>query len=455
MRLAYLIVPAALLVFAACSDAGDPSGPESDSSPVATSDTPAGDATQQPTAVVREPTTLPDPETRSFEPTGTADGPAEHDAARALEHVRVLSREPRVSGTPGELRAVDYIVEQFRSYGYVTEVREFDFDGDRFKAGEVTVGGQTIESLTMAGSPGGGVEAAAAYIGLADEAGIAGQDLTGKIAVADRGDLNFSVKYENARAAGAIGLIIVNHEPGIFSGNLTLAAAFPVVSVSQEEGQAIIAAAKSGDVVGIESPPTVGMTRSMNVVAKASPETRCTIVVGGHFDSVPTAPGANDNASGTANVLEVARAAAVDGLDEGVCFVTFGAEESGLFGSRQFVADMDEQGTLPSYMINLDVTGIGNGVEVIGDSAFADRAHAAVKAAGIPVVGGTLPANSGSDHQSFGEAGVEVVFFTSGEFSTIHSPEDVFEDIETEVHDMIGDSALIALQLAMAEVAPQ
>lgn len=418
-------------------------------------DTETGSPTAQPTAVVREPTTLPDPQTRTLEPTGTAEGPPEHDAARALEHVELLSREPRVSGTPGELRAVDYITEQFRSYGYVTEVQEFDFDGDRFKAGEVTLGGKAIESLTMAGSPGGEVEAPTAYIGLADEAGIAGQDLTGKIAVADRGDLNFSVKYENARAAGAVGLIIVNNQPGIFSGNLTLAAAFPVVSVSQEEGRAIIAAAKAGDVVGVESPPTVGMTRSMNVIAKASAETQCTVVVGGHFDSVPTAPGANDNASGTANVLEVARAAAVDGLDEGVCFVTFGAEESGLFGSKHFVAELAARDFTPTYMINLDVTGIGNGVEVIGDSAFADRAFAAAQGVGIRVIGGTLPVNSGSDHQSFAEAGVEVVFFTSGEFSTIHSPEDVFEDIETEVHDMIGDAALIALKLALTEVAPQ
>jgi Zn-dependent M28 family amino/carboxypeptidase len=248
-------------------------------------------------------------------------------------------------------------------------------------------------------------------------------------------------------------MVIVNNQPGLFSGNLTLAAEFPVVSVGQEEGQAILDAAKAGQAIGITTPPTVGLTRSMNIVARASETSVCTVVVGGHFDSVPAAPGANDNASGTSNVLELARAVAVDGVDEGVCFVAFGAEESGLYGSKAFVAELAAEGFVPTYMINLDVTGIGTGVEVIGDSALADRAFALAQAAGIPVVPSVLPANSGSDHQSFAEAGIEVVFFSSGSFSTIHSPEDVIEDLEVEVLDLIGDAAYLTLTELLAEVA--
>ncbi len=452
MRLALFAFPAAILLLAACSS-NAPDVPGSTSTEPTTGTTPTAEPTTGP--IIREPTALPDPKTTQLDPTGEATGPAEHDGQRALEHARILSVEPRVAGTPGEVRAAEYIAAQFQSFGYATEIREFDFDGDRFRAGEVTVGGETIESLNMAGSPGGEVEAATAYIGLADPAGIAGQDLTGKIAVADRGDLNFSVKYENARAAGAVGMVIVNNQPGLFSGNLTLAAEFPVVSVSQEEGQQIIAAAKAGETISIATPPTVGLTRAMNVVARASDSTQCVIVVGGHFDSVPAAPGANDNASGTANVLELARATAVDGLDEGVCFVAFGAEESGLYGSKAFVAELAEAGFTPSYMINLDVTGIGSGVEVIGDSALADRAYALAQGAGIPVAPSVLPANSGSDHQSFAEAGVEVVFFTSGNFSTIHSPEDVFEDLEVDVIDLIGDAAYLTLTDLLARVAAE
>jgi phosphotransferase system enzyme I (PtsI) len=53
----------------------------------------------------------------------------------------------------------------------------------------------------------------------------------------------------------------------------------------------------------------------------------CRAYIGGHYDSVPAGPGANDNASGTATMLELARVRPTDGL----CVVAFGAEEVGLF----------------------------------------------------------------------------------------------------------------------------
>ena len=436
MRPTLFVLPVLLFIVSACSDRSTETGvaPETD----ATATTQAVAANPPP--AVRAPTPLPPPQTRVLQPTGTADGPASHDAARALEHARILSTEPRVSGTPAEERAAQYIADAFRSYGYVVEIQEFDFDGDRFRAGEVTVGDTLIESLTMAGSPGGFVSAPSAYIGLADATGIAGQDLSGKIAIADRGILNFSEKYENARTAGAIGMVIVNNQAGLFSGNLTLEAD-------------LIEAARRGDRVSITTPPTIGLTRSMNIVAKASTDTLCHIVVGGHFDSVPSAPGANDNASGTSNVLELSRAMAVDGVDEGVCFVTFGAEESGLYGSREFVSRIGATGFAARYMINLDVTGIGAIVEVIGDSALADRAIVLARNARIPVAASVLPANSGSDHQSFAEVGTEVVFFTSGSFGTIHSPEDVFADLDIAMLGRIGDAALLTLREILPEVA--
>jgi Zn-dependent M28 family amino/carboxypeptidase len=317
----------------------------------------------------------------------------------------------------------------------------------------VTFDGQTIEALTLAGSPGGKVSAPAVFVGLADGEGIAGRDLTGKMAVAERGVLNFGVKYENVRVAGAVGLVVVNNRPGSFSGNLATGARIPVVGVSQEDGAAVIEAAKAGQEIGLEAPPTVGLTKALNVIARPSTDSQCVVLVGGHFDTVPSAPGANDNASGTANVIELARALAVDGLDQGICFAAFGAEESGLYGSKALVERLRSEDTLPRYMVNLDVTGIGTGVEVIGDGPLAQAALALAAEAGIPAVPSRLPANSGSDHESFRNAGIETVFFTSGDFSTIHSPADAVADIEAEMLDQIGDVALLVVQDLLAEVA--
>ena len=386
-------------------------------------------------------------------PTGTAAGPAEHEGARALAIVQELAKEPRVSGTAGEVRAAEYISGLFRSYGYATELMQFEFDGDRFRAGEVSVSGRAIEALTLAGSPGGKVQGTAVYVGLADAAGLAGKDLKGKVAVADRGTLNFVDKYGNVKDAGAIGLVLVNNRPGPFSGNLTTLAAFPGVSAAQYDGAAVLEASKAGQPIAIDAPSTAGLTKALNVIAKPASSSEFKVLVGGHFDSVPSASGANDNASGTANVLELARAAAADGLDVGLCFAAFGAEESGLYGSKALVARMQAEGALPRFMVNLDVTGLGKGVEVIGEGQLARDAIARAAAIGIPAVASQLPANSGSDHQSFNDAGVPTVFFTSGDFSTIHSPQDVSADISEAMLDQVGDVALAVVKDLLLQVA--
>ena len=73
--------------------------------------------------------------------------------------------------------------------------------------------------------------------------------------------------------------------------------------------------------------------------------------------------------------------------------------------------------------------------------------------AGVPAVASSLPANSGSDHESFANAGVEVVFLTSGDFGTIHSPQDVSGDIEVEALDWVGDAGMLVIKNLLAVVA--
>src|SRR3970040_357872 len=79
-----------------------------------------------------------------------------------------------------------------------------------------------------------------------------------------------------------------------------------------------------------------GPRDSQNVVARP-PGAQCRVIAGGHYDSVPAGPGANDNASGTATAVEIARVLAADGEFDDACFVLFGSEEVGLIGSAAFV----------------------------------------------------------------------------------------------------------------------
>src|SRR5690606_21539117 len=90
----------------------------------------------------------------------------------------------------------------------------------------------------------------------------------------------------------------------------------PVVGVSGEDAAALDEAV--GTRITVHSDGGMEAITSQNVVASIG-DGGCHAYLGAHYDSVAVSPGANDNASGTAVVLEVARANPVEGL----CVVLF------------------------------------------------------------------------------------------------------------------------------------
>ncbi len=386
--------------------------------------------------------------------TGGSAGPATFDGARAVVHIDYLATTigPRVSGSAGEQRAAEYLRAQLQADGYAVELVPFQFEGDRFQEATVTAGGSTFAALTLAGSKRGTASGAGVPVGLGDTSDVQGKGLTGAIALADRGVLRFGDKYRNVRGAGAAGLIIANDRDGTFSGDLLAAADVPVVAVTQADGQAIRAAAAAGSTVRIDAPEGT-LTTAINVLARANPGAHCSVLVGGHYDTVPSAPGANDNASGTAIVLELARAFAVDHPREGLCFAAFSAEESGLYGSAKVVQELASEGPLPTAMVNLDVTGIGHGVGVIGSAGLVQHALVLAAKANILAIAADLPANSASDHQSFRDAGVPVVFFSSGDFPAIHTPQDVASAVDPAEVQRVGTLAYATVSDLVSPIA--
>lgn len=436
-RSAFLVLAALLaLVLAGCSSSGGSESP-----------------TPSPTAGSH--TTIEDPTPAANGTPAASDvGPASVDAERVFEHIRVLSVTigPRVAGSAAEREAVDYIAGQFTASGYTVELNEFGFAPSAFRYGSVDVGGAPIEALALVGSPGGTASGRVIYVGTADEASVAGLDLTGAIAVADRDRRTFRDKLITVRDAGAAGLIIINHSPGPFTGQLQLEAPFPVVGVGAEDRDVVIAATESGQEITV-TVPDEGLAQSVNVIARADPDAACEVLVGGHHDSVPGAPGANDNASGTAHVIELARVFAADGLDPGLCFATFGAEEFGLFGSQALAREWAQAEVLPRYMVNLDVTGAGDTIELIGDSSLVPLANALADGLRIAAHPATLPPNASSDHVSFATFGSEVILVSSSLFANIHTPADVIDDIDLETLDRIGRLTHALVAELLAEIA--
>lgn len=179
------------------------------------------------------------------------------------------------------------------------------------------------------------------------------------------------------------------------------------------------------------------------------------IVVGAHFDTVSGSPGADDNASGVAAVLAIARY-----LRDTPCrgpnvdVVLFDEEEPGLFGSRAFAASL--AGT--------EVTAVHT-VDQVGWDADADRRfelelptaaleaeyRAAAATLGVPV---TVTMTNGTDHQSFRDPGFPAIGltegYTTGDTSPYrHTPMDTVADV-----DYLVVAAQLLGQVVLTEVVP-
>ncbi|ALC90619.1 aminopeptidase [Bacillus sp. FJAT-18017] len=366
-------------------------------------------------------------------------------------NIEYLSRTPRVAGTEAEQKAIQYVKQQFESYGYKTELQEFEFYGYTAPhTVQLQVDGfSNLEPKSFTYGLDGNVTGELVYAGFGSASDVADLDLTGKIALVQRGQgVSFADKVLNAAAKGAEGVIIFNNAAGVLNG--TLGAPndkfVPVVSISQESGQALLAAVNSGtkpsatiNIVGAEG----GIRKSHNVIATKAPTnknkgTNDILALGAHHDSVQGAPGANDDASGTSMVLELARVMKDLPTDREIRFITFGAEELGLIGSRYYASQLsaDEKERFTGYF-NMDMVGsrdAGNLVINVADgnpnivSDHAQASSARLNGAATP-----LETGGSSDHVAFTEVGIPSASFIHRPLEPwYHTPEDTIDKISKE-----------------------
>jgi len=183
-----------------------------------------------------------------------------------------------------------------------------------------------------------------------------------------------------------------------------------------------------------------------------------TIILGAHHDHFGIQaglifPGADDNASGTAVVLEIARVLATTGSrpKRSLLFLSFAGEEQGLLGSRFYVAHPRYPLSAAKAMINVDHAGVGNGHIVVGlaklEKAAAQAAAEKVAAGDKMELYGLFP---GGDHVPFAEAGLPTAaIVTAGSHPDFHQPTDTPEKINPELLALIARFTL-ALVWALA-----
>ena len=388
------------------------------------------------------PTPSPPPTPTVPAPTPTAvagsfAGATEPSGELAFQHVETLAVDigSRPAGSDAEIEAARYIGDQLRSYGYAVEEQTFQFTSelDRESSLQVLVPEtQVLRSSAFTGSAVGHVEGKLVFAGLGRPEEFPPGGLQGGVVLLRRGELYFADKVRNAVEAGASAAVIFNDSPDFFEGSLGAEGAIPVVSISGDDGERLLALIEQASVeVSVEVGPLVEVT-SRNVIARPA-SGRCETVSGGHFDSVPQAPGASDNASGTATVLELAHTVAARRLPGDHCFVLFGAEELGMLGSRHFVETMDEvERSELRVMLNFDMTGVGESWLLIGSPELVALADQAAGGVGIEATPSEQPLGLGSDHQSFLEAGLPAIWVFRVTDNLLHTPQDTADRVRPD-----------------------
>jgi len=332
----------------------------------------------------------------------------------------LLANGPRVAGSTSLQKAGEYLAAQYGASGYQTRVESFEYSKFFDEGSELRIGNRVFEGSALDGSSGGEFSAAliaVAGVGTLEEFRAA--NVTGRIAVVRRGTLRFAEKAQNAVQAGARGLIIVNNASGNLRGaTLATEVAIPVLGVSSADGAALL----DGSVRQVALSVKAGRrtVQGRNLIAALPGVTAPKLIIGGHMDSVQGAPGANDNASGTATVLEMARRSAGTSLAQSAWFVAFDGEEDGLRGSRAFVKTHASLVGSLKAMLNFDMVGVSvMPLSLGGTPALLERAEKV-----LLDLRRLNDGSSGSDHASFLEAGAPALFFYRGMDPNYHQPGD-------------------------------
>jgi peptidase M28-like protein/PDZ domain-containing protein/PA domain-containing protein len=297
-----------------------------------------------------------------------------------------------------------------------------------------------------------------------------------------------------AKDHGAKGLIIIASEEKFADDRLSRLsydqtageAGLPVIAISRQTAATLFGLNGATELSQIEKSPgksseqklaNINASLAVDITRKSVPAynvigtlegsdpnlKREFIVIGAHYDhlghggeSNSRAPGSNevhhgadDNASGVAGLLELARIFSAEKakLRRSIVFVAFSAEESGLIGSNYYVNNPVVPLTDSVAMVNLDMIGrLREGKLSVGGIGTSAEFRQLVESLNGDRMGFTLQLSEDgfgpSDHSSFYAKQVPVLFFYTGVHEDYHRPSDTADKINYEGEAKIIDFAL-------------
>jgi Zn-dependent M28 family amino/carboxypeptidase len=301
----------------------------------------------------------------------------------------------RFSGFAGYNASVDYVVDTLEAAGYDPEVQTFDYlafevvgpstlqqiaptpttyvEGTDFGAITQTDPGNVTANVTPVDLQLG--------IGNTSTSGCEASDFAGfpagNIALLQRGTCTFEIKAENAAAAGAVGIVIFNQGNTDAEDRNNIPAV--TLTANNTSGIPVLGTTYA---LGVTLSQTPGLRMRVfantlrqtlptaNVIAeKTGANDNNVVMAGAHLDSVLAGPGINDNGSGSATILEVAQQLAHLTPQNTIRFAWWGAEESGLVGSTNYVNGLSqaEKDRIALYL-NFDMVGSFNYVFMTQDA---------------------------------------------------------------------------------------
>lgn len=379
------------------------------------------------------------------------------DIEGAMAHMAYLSESigPRVVSTPEEREAADYIASELEDYGYEVEIQEFprptvhaylkvetgDPQALNIRAGGLR-GVSTADYPLL--TPEGGIDARVIYSGNG-ESGAFPAEVEGQIALVTRSDEDPSEVISRAEEAGAVAVLLHNTEWKNYSVRVA-EADIPFATMNSEAAE--ILRGQEEETVNFQ---VNRYETSQNVVATRTPtdgtdESLPIVVFSGHYDGVAMSPGANDNASGTAGVMELARLLSRVPLAADVRFLACGGEEGGLVGSRHYVAELtDEERERVVANFNMDMIATAGPDQTTlfvntldGENLVAQAANAAADSLGYSDLLNAPYQRGSSDHVAFANAGIAGANFIWRELESIalepwyHHPHDKMENTSAE-----------------------
>jgi Zn-dependent M28 family amino/carboxypeptidase len=331
------------------------------------------------------------------------------DQLQALQNIADDNKGTRAAGLPGYDDSVDYVVKTLKKAGWDVKTQPFDFEA--FVQDEDTVFEQTAPTATkykedkdyntMEFSGSGDVTAEVVAVNLTipppkapgaksgcKAKDFEGLDVTGKVALIQRGTCDFSVKVENAAKAGAAAVIIFNEgqppdRTGIVDGTLGTLQEIPAVDTSFDLGSELangVTNGPTGVTVHIKTTTHSDDRTASNVIAETpGGNAKHVVMAGAHLDSVEAGPGINDNGTGTAALLEIAEETSDLGIapKNKIRLAWWGAEEEGLIGSTEYVDSLKKsEAKKIALYLNFDMLGSPNFTRLIydGDGSAFDAA---------------------------------------------------------------------------------